>query len=157
MDWTKAMNANTLADELDDIDAYEKHQTLLGKASEMLRHQQAEIKALRTALMYVHPVKELTDEIEDLKNELMMEEESYMLLNESFLFAKESIKQQQIKIKELETKTLTDEEILTAIKSIADDVGSYKEYENTYEDGWLDACNTVYDEVFAILRKAQEK
>jgi hypothetical protein len=54
-------------------------------------------------------------------------------------------------------KELTDEEILTAIKSIADDVGSYKEYENTYEDGWLDACNTVYDEVFAILRKAQEK
>ena len=54
-------------------------------------------------------------------------------------------------------KTLTDEEILTVIKSIADDVGSYKEYENTYEDGWLDACNTVYDEVFAILRKAQEK
>jgi hypothetical protein len=54
-------------------------------------------------------------------------------------------------------KTLTDEEILTAIKSIAFDVGSYKEYENTYEDGWLDACNTVYDEVFAILRKAQEK
>ena len=54
-------------------------------------------------------------------------------------------------------KTLTDEQILTAIKSIADDVGSYKEYENTYEDGWLDACNTVYDEVFAILRKAQKK
>ena len=54
-------------------------------------------------------------------------------------------------------KTLTDEEILTAIKSVADDVGSYKEYENTYEDGWLDACNAVYDEVFAILRKAQEK
>ena len=52
---------------------------------------------------------------------------------------------------------LTDEEILTAIKSIAFDVGSYKEYENTYEDGWLDACNTVYDEVFAILRKVQEK
>ena len=54
-------------------------------------------------------------------------------------------------------KTLTDEEILTAIKSVADDVGSYKEYENTYEDGWLDACNAVYDEVFAILRKAQDE
>jgi len=54
-------------------------------------------------------------------------------------------------------KTLTDEEILIAIKSIADDVGSYKEYENTYEDGWLDACNTVYDEVFAILERAQGK
>ena len=44
------MNANTLADELDDIDAYEKHQTLLGKASEMLRQQQAEIEALKDAL-----------------------------------------------------------------------------------------------------------
>ena len=41
------MNANELADELDDIDAYEKHQTLLGKASETLRQQQAEIEALK--------------------------------------------------------------------------------------------------------------
>ena len=72
------MNANTLADELDDIDAYEKHQTLLGKASEMLRQQQAEIEALKaeaspyksitntksepTVVIYTHPVKELTDE-----------------------------------------------------------------------------------------------
>jgi hypothetical protein len=38
------MNANTLADELDDIDAYEKHQTLLGKASDMLRKQAEEIE-----------------------------------------------------------------------------------------------------------------
>ena len=43
----KCMTANELADELDDIDAYEKHQTLLGKASEMLRQQQAEIEALK--------------------------------------------------------------------------------------------------------------
>ena len=48
-------------------------------------------------------------------------------------------------------------EILSTIKCIADDVSPHKEYENTYSDGWLDACNTVYDEVFAILRKAQEK
>ena len=41
------MNANTLADELDDIDAYEKHQTLLGKAATMLRQQQAEIESLK--------------------------------------------------------------------------------------------------------------
>jgi hypothetical protein len=54
-------------------------------------------------------------------------------------------------------KILTDEEILTAIKCIADDVSPHKEYENTYEDGWIDACNTVYDEVFEILRKASEK
>lgn len=52
-------------------------------------------------------------------------------------------------------KTLT--EILATIKCIADDVSPHKEYENTYSDGWIDACNTVYDEVFAILRKAQEK
>jgi hypothetical protein len=45
------MNADTLADELDDIDAYEKHQVLLGKASEMLRQQQAEIESLKDKLM----------------------------------------------------------------------------------------------------------
>ena len=45
------MNADTLADELDDIDAYEKHQVLLGKASEMLRQQQAEIELLKDKLM----------------------------------------------------------------------------------------------------------
>ena len=48
-------------------------------------------------------------------------------------------------------------EILATIKCLSDEVSPYKEYENTYSDGWLDACNTVYDEVFAILRKAQEK
>ena len=52
---------------------------------------------------------------------------------------------------------LTDEEILSVIKCVADDVSPHKEYENTYSDGWIDACNTVYDEVFAILGKAQEK
>jgi hypothetical protein len=45
------MDANELADELDDIDAYEKHQTLLGKASETLRQQQAEIEELKTCLI----------------------------------------------------------------------------------------------------------
>ena len=45
------MNADTLADELDDIVAYEKHQVLLGKASEMLRQQAAEIESLKDKLM----------------------------------------------------------------------------------------------------------
>jgi hypothetical protein len=45
------VNADTLADELDDIDAYEKHQVLLGKASEMLRQQAAEIESLKDKLM----------------------------------------------------------------------------------------------------------
>ena len=43
------MNANELADELDDIDAYEKHQTLLGKASDMLRKQAEEIEYWKSA------------------------------------------------------------------------------------------------------------
>jgi hypothetical protein len=47
------MNANQLADELDDIDAYEKHQTLLGKSAEMLRQQQVEINSLRKQLKTV--------------------------------------------------------------------------------------------------------
>jgi hypothetical protein len=45
------VNADTLADELDDIVAYEKHQVLLGKASEMLRQQAAEIESLKDKLM----------------------------------------------------------------------------------------------------------
>jgi len=60
-------------------------------------------------------------------------------------------------LKERNTYTDKEELILSTIKCVADDVSPHKEYENTYSDGWLDACNTVYDEVFAILRKAQEK
>ena len=69
------MNALELADELDDIDAYEKHQTLLGKSAEMLRQQQAEIEALKAGKIRAYdngvedgrkpntnPVKELTNE-----------------------------------------------------------------------------------------------
>ena len=97
--------------------------------------------------LYTHPAKTLTDEIEDLKNELMMEEESYMLLNESFLFAKESIKQQQIKIKELETKTLTD--------AVVNEL-----WAESQEDGIaMQQGFTTQQHYFAylILRKAQEK
>ena len=56
----KAMNANTLADELDDIDAYEKHQVLLGKASEMLRQQQTDLDiALSYMKQYELQIKQL--------------------------------------------------------------------------------------------------
>jgi hypothetical protein len=41
------MNAYNLADELDNIDAYEKHQILLGKSADMLRQQQAKIEELK--------------------------------------------------------------------------------------------------------------
>ena len=62
------MNANTLADELDDIDAYEKHQTLLGKASEMLRQQQVDLKiADDYSYILERKLKEAQAEIESLK------------------------------------------------------------------------------------------
>ena len=60
-------------------------------------------------------------------------------------------------LKDRNTYTDQEELILSTIKCVADDVSPHKEYENTYSDGWIDACNTVYDEVFAILRKAQNK
>ena len=60
-------------------------------------------------------------------------------------------------LKERNTYTEQEELILSTIKCVADEVSPHKEYENTYSDGWLDACNTVYDEVFAVLRKASEK
>jgi hypothetical protein len=69
----------------------------------------------------------------------------------------DKLAEMQAEIKALKAhlvKELT--EILATIKCLSDEVSPYKEYENTYSDGWLDACNTVYDEVFAILRKAQE-
>ena len=108
---------------------------------------QADKDAPNAIPLYTHPA-DLTDEIEDLKNELMMEEESYMLLNESFLFAKESIKQQQIKIKELETKTLTDEKIEVykeALEKLAR-LGNGDEYGNSIGN----------DIAIDALRKAQE-
>ena len=55
------MNANEIADELDDIDAYEKHQVLLGKASEMLRQQQAEIDALKDKLYLAKQSLDIVD------------------------------------------------------------------------------------------------
>ena len=76
----------------------------------------------------------------------------------SLLKASTMLRQQQAEIEALKAhlvKELT--EILATIKCLSDEVSPYKEYENTYSDGWLDACNTVYDEVFAILRKAQEQ
>ena len=55
------MNADTLADELDDIDAYEKHQVLLGKASEMLRQQAVEIESLKDKLMLAKQSLEIVE------------------------------------------------------------------------------------------------
>ena len=50
------MNANELADWIDERNISSSSQTL-GKAATMLRQQQAEIEALKA-----HPVKELTDD-----------------------------------------------------------------------------------------------
>ena len=71
------MNANELADELDDIDAYEKHQTLLGKSAETLRQQQADLKdADKYALELERLYEDAKAEIEALKDKLMLAKQS---------------------------------------------------------------------------------
>jgi hypothetical protein len=97
----------------------------------------------------------LVHEIPDMLRQQKTEYYS-LLVNHDKLYAK--VVEQQAEIERLKAlNTIKDAGILTMIKLIADDISGYKDYENTYADGWLDACNTVYDDVFAILRKAQEK
>jgi hypothetical protein len=49
-------------------------------------------------------------------------------------------------------KTLTDEEILATIKEFQEEQSPpYKGYENTYIDGWTDACNEIYSAIFELL------
>jgi hypothetical protein len=94
---------------------------------------------------------ELADELDKSRQEPFTSE--YLVGQASTMLRK-----QQAEIERLKAlNTIKDAGILTVIKLIADDISGYKDYENTYADGWLDACNTVYDDVFAILRKAQEK
>jgi hypothetical protein len=55
-------------------------------------------------------------------------------------------------------RELSDEEILEAIEEFREWTNPpYKAYEDTYMDGWLDACNEIYSAVFEILKKASEK
>ena len=49
-------------------------------------------------------------------------------------------------------------EVLNVIKDHQEDQNpQYKEYENTYLDGWQDACNEIYWAIEKLLEKAQEK
>jgi hypothetical protein len=55
-------------------------------------------------------------------------------------------------------RELSDAEILEAIEQFREWTNPpYKKYEDTYMDGWLDACNEIYSAVFEILKKASEK
>ena len=50
------------------------------------------------------------------------------------------------------------DEILEAIEVFRSEKNPpYKAYEDTYLDGWLDACNDIYSEVFSLLDKGSEK
>ena len=133
------MNSNELADLLAEcIKDGSTDLVCVEQAATMLRQQQAEIKALKEALI--------------------VEEESYILLDEECLFAKEAIKLHQAEIEALKqiidannlsqnigqfvkpAKTLTDEEIL--------------DVENRLRNNG-DFCELHFAK--AILRKAQEK
>ena len=129
------MNATELADELENTYPFVG---VMEIAATMLRQQQERLT--KYELRHAEQRKRIDElehqqkaEIEALKNPIM----------------------QAIALAFDPVKELT--EILATIKCLSDEVSPYKEYENTYSDGWLDACNTVYDEVFAILRKAQEQ
>jgi hypothetical protein len=143
------MNANELADLLEDDYWDSRANKVMLEGAKMLRQQQAEIEALKQIIdannlnqnigQFVKPTNEPVAWMDDC----------------SFFTEQPDDMDGVIPLYTHPVKELT--EILSTIKCIADDVSPHKEYENTYSDGWLDACNTVYDEVFAILRKAQEK
>jgi len=75
------MNANELADELENDYWDSRTNKIMLESAKMLRQQQAEIEALKEALI--------------------VEEESYILLDEECLFAKEAIKLHQAEIEAL--------------------------------------------------------
>ena len=150
------MNATELADELENTYPFVG---VMEIAATMLRQQQAEIEALKQIIdannlnqnigQFVKPTNEpvawmLADKEKEYIRSIMAVQHDFV--PEGCV---------EIPLYTHPVKELT--EILATIKCLSDEVSPYKEYENTYSDGWLDACNTVYDEVFAILRKAQEK
>ena len=131
------MTANEIADELDDIDAYEKHQTLLGKASEMLRQQQAEIEALKANRKHDFGLGEASGFIKGHK------ENPYKAITNTKI--EPTVVSYTHPVKELK-----DEEIY----ALAVENGAWKSKEsgNVYPDDL-----ELLDFVRAILRKAQEK
>ena len=133
----KCMTANEIADELDDIDAYEKHQTLLGKASEMLRQQQAEIEALKANRKHDFGLGEASGFIKGHK------ENPYKAITNTKI--EPTVVSYTHPVKELK-----DEEIY----ALAVENGAWKSKEsgNVYPDDL-----ELLDFVRAILRKAQEK
>ncbi len=160
------MNANELIQELEDTEFYDnpsiRNNDLVDEAITMLRQQQAELTQLRESKKEdVAEIYKLKAEIEALKSggepvawmQTWRNQRNEIARGLNF----DRIGENDVALYEHPAKTPTDEEILTAIKEFAEEVMPYKEYENTYSDGWLDACIEIYSAVFAILRKAQEK
>ena len=159
------MTANELADVLEDDYWDSRANKVMLEGAKMLRQQQAEIEALKKDNKELHAISQRMAMAEsDARKSLQWFKDAKEMNNEPYGWVKNGEYVLYIEkpdsvfnyiplythpVKELK-------EILSTIKCIADDVSPHKEYENTYSDGWLDACNTVYDEVFAILRKAQE-
>ena len=139
----KCMTANELADELDDIDAYEKHQTLLGKSAEMLRQQQAEIEALKANRKHDFGLGEASGFIKGHK------ENPYKAITNTKI-------EPTVVSYTHPAKELTDEEMLELENALK--VCEYK-YFGSYplsEKQW-EAFELLEKHAKVILRKAQEK
>ena len=124
------MNANELAEVLEDVGMEQKHYDTIQKAATMLRQQQAEIEALKTCLI-----------VEQEHNELMVEDRSKY---EALAHAG------GVEVgKELKTLTISDRDILKIVHDKFTKFG--------FEADYIVEDTELIDFARAILRKAQEK
>ena len=109
----------------------------------------------RVEPVYTHPVKELNDGGEPVKNATYWKRQ-YNLMATQNDNLKSGLYHANEQIKYFESHPV--KELNEAIKIIKDfqnsDVPPCRDYENTYADGWIDACNEI---LWAIEEKAQEK
>ena len=141
------MNANKLADKIEDARNETDFQKWAGQAPDMLRQQQAEIEALKASFNKENPVKEVfnTEPVAELVLEQMAVGDASSLRVKWLMDGYPTV---GTKLYTHPAKTLTDKEI----EDLADKYLSvnYKYGEDIYVLGEVEFAR-------AILRKAQEK
>jgi len=144
------MNANELAEALDDLDLISGYE-VVSKAQAMLRQQQAEIEALKKEAA----LQRLSDFTQEADNEpvawmlLGLEDRKPKLINLQVI---EHLEGTWIPLYTHPAKTLTDEEIEEVYKAVEQDF--YLTESKKSDGGWR---NFPVELARAILRKAQGK
>ena len=85
------MNANELADELEDVGMEQKHYDTIQKAATMLRQQQAEIEALKSSPAFYEIVID-NHWVMRLWSDKLVNGHTWLLTKEEFLEFAENIK-----------------------------------------------------------------